>query len=95
VNYSSVISFKKTNTQLFNVSPTLITGNTPVTVSCTATSHAAFIRVVGADGKVWQTVPVAAGLTNTSIDLTSLPNGSYFIVFSGNDNVVTTKVWKE
>jgi hypothetical protein len=95
VNYSNIISFKNTNAQPFSVYPTLITGNTPVTVTCVATSHTTFIRVVGADGKVWQTIPVAAGLTKTSIDLSNLAKGSYFVVFTGNDNVVTTKVWKE
>jgi hypothetical protein len=95
INYSSIISFKKSNAQLFNVYPTLITGNTPVTVTCAATSHTTYIKVISVDGKVWQTIPVAAGLTQTNINLSNLAKGSYFIVITGNDNVVTTQVWKE
>jgi predicted Zn-dependent protease len=95
VNYSNIISFKKANAQPFSVYPTLITGNTAVSVTCSASGHTTFIRVVGVNGKVWQTVPVAAGLTKTSIDLSSLTKGTYFVVFAGSDNVVTTKIWKE
>jgi len=95
VNYSSIISFKKANGQSFSVYPTLIAGNTPVTVTRSAASHTTFIKVIGVDGKVWQTIPVAAGLTQMNINLSNLAKGSYFIVFTSDDNVVTTKVWKE
>ena len=95
INYSSIISFNSTNAQPFTVYPSLISGNTPVTVTCPVTSHTSFIRVVGTDGRVLQTIPVAAGVTKTSIDVTNLARGSYFIVFTGNENTVTTQVWKE
>jgi len=51
--------------------------------------------VVGVDGKVWQTIPVAAGVSKTSIDVTNLAKGSYFVVFTGDNNVITTPIWKE
>ncbi|GGA83437.1 hypothetical protein GCM10011511_03130 [Puia dinghuensis] len=95
IHYSSIISFNNANTQSFNVYPSLITGNTPVTVICPVTSHTSFIRVISVDGKVWQTVPIAAGTTKTRIDVTNLARGNYFVVFTGNDNVMATQVWKE
>jgi hypothetical protein len=94
-SYSSIISFTSANTQPFTVYPSLITGNTPVTLNCPVNSRTAFIRIIGVDGKVLQTIAVAAGTTKASIDVTNLARGSYFVVFSGNDTVVTTPVWKE
>ncbi|MFL5744046.1 MAG: hypothetical protein ACJ751_05240 [Niastella sp.] len=94
-NYSNIISFNHVNAQPFNVYPSLITGNTPVSVSCSVNSHAIFIRVIGMDGKVWQTIPVAAGVTKTSIDVSTLAKGSYFVVFTGAGNAMTTQIWKE
>jgi hypothetical protein len=93
--YSNIISFNNLNAQPFTVYPTLVTGNTPVSVTCPVNSHVMFIRVVGMDGKVWQTIPVAAGVTKTSIDVTTLAKGSYFVVFTGDNNAVTTQIWKE
>jgi hypothetical protein len=95
INYSPIISFNNINTQPFNVYPSLITGNTPVTVTCPVTSRTACIRIIGVDGKVWRMIPVTAGSTKTSIDVTNLASGSYFVVFTGNDTVVETQVWKE
>ena len=95
INYSPIISFNNGNTQPLNVYPSLITGNTPVTVTCPVSSRTSWIRIIGVDGKVWRTIPVAAGATKTSIDVTSLASGSYFVVFTGNDNVVATQVWKQ
>lgn len=95
INYSSIITFNNLNAQPFTVYPSLVTGNTPVTVTGPVASQTAFIRVIGADGKVWQTIAVAAGATKTRIDVTSMPKGSYFIVFTDNDHVITTKIWKE
>jgi hypothetical protein len=94
-SYSSIISFTSANTQPFTVYPSLITGNTPVTVNCPVNSRTSFIRIIGVDGKVLRTIAVAAGTTKASIDVTNLARGSYFVVFSGNDTVVTTQVWKE
>lgn len=94
-SYSSIISFTGINSQSFNVYPSLITGNTLVTVNCPVTSRTAFIRVIGVDGKVLQTISIAAGTTKTSLDVSNLASGCYFVVFSGNDRVVTTQVWKE
>jgi hypothetical protein len=95
IEYSRSISFNNVNAQPFNVYPSLITGNTSVTVTCPVTSHTSFIRIVGVDGSVLQTIPVYAGVTKTSIDVTSLARGSYFVVFTGNENTLTTKIWKE
>ena len=94
-SYSSVISFTGANSQPFNVYPSLITGNTPVTVTCPVTSRTSFIRVIGVDGKVLQTIAVPAGTTRTRLDVTNLARGSYFVVFSGNDKVVEAEVWRE
>jgi hypothetical protein len=94
-SYSNIISFNNVNAQAVNVFPSLITGNTAVTVTCPATSHTSFIRVVSVDGRVMKTIPVAAGVTKTSIDVTSLARGSYFVAFTGNENTVTTQIWKE
>ncbi|AEV97442.1 hypothetical protein Niako_1064 [Niastella koreensis GR20-10] len=95
VRYSPIILFNNNNEQPFNVYPSLITGNTPVTVTCPVTSHTSYIRIIGVDGRVWRTIPVAAGITQTRIDVTSLATGSYFIVFTGNNNLVSIPVWKE
>jgi len=95
INYSNIITFSNVNAQPFNVYPSLVTGNTPVSVTCPVNSHAVFIRVVGVDGKVWQTIPVAAGVTKTRIDVSALAKGSYFVVFTGAGNAMTTQIWKE
>jgi hypothetical protein len=94
-NYSNIISFNNVNVQPFNVYPSLITGNTSVTVTFPLTSHTASIRVMGVDGKVWRTIPVAAGVTRTSIDVTKLAKGSYFVVFTSNENTVAAQIRKE
>ena len=95
ISYSNIISFDKVNTQPFSVYPSLITGNTPVTVTYPVTSHTSFLRVIGADGKICQTISVAAGTTQTSIDVTNLARACYFVVFTSNDNVMAAQVWKE
>jgi hypothetical protein len=95
IDYSPIITFNNGNTQPFHVYPSLITGNTPVTVTCPVSSHTAYIRIIGVDGKVWRSIHVIAGATKTSIDVTNLAKGSYFVVFTGNDHVVATQVWKE
>ena len=95
VRYSPIVLFNNDNEQPFNVYPSLITGNTPVTVTCPVTNHTTYIRIIGVDGRVWRTIPVAAGVTQTRIDVTSLATGSYFIVFTGNNNLVSIPVWKE
>ena len=95
INYSRVISFNNVNTQPFSVYPSLITGNTPVTVTYPVTSHTSFIRVIGVDGSILQTIPVAAGTAKTSIDMTNLARACYFVVFTSNDNVIAKQVWKE
>ena len=95
INYSNIISFDKVTTQPFSVYPSLITGNTPVTVIYPVTSHTSFIRVIGVDGSILQTIPVAAGTAKTSIDMTNLARACYFVVFTSNDNVIAKQVWKE
>lgn len=95
ITYSSIIYFNNVNAQPFNVYPSLINGNTAVTVTCPVASHTSYIRVVGVDGKVLQTIPVYAGVTKTSIDVTRLAKGNYFVVFISNKDVTTTQVWKE
>lgn len=94
-NYSSIISFNNVNTQPFNVYPSLITGNASVRVNCPVSSHTAFIRVIGVNGRVLQTIPVHAGVSKTSIDVTNLAKGSYFVVFSSDKNVMATQIRKE
>jgi hypothetical protein len=95
IDFSPIISFSNGNSQPFHVYPSLITGNTPVTVTCPVTSHTSYIRIIGVDGKVWRTILITAGATKTSIDVTNLSKGSYFVVFTGNDKVQATQVWKE
>ena len=95
INYSQAILFNMDNASSFTVAPTLITGNTPVRCAYPGASSTGFIRVVGVDGRVYRTITVAAGSTATSIDLTGLARGDYFVVFTRNDTMVPTKVWKE
>jgi len=95
VNYSSIISFNKVQTQLVNVYPRLITGNTPVMVTYPVANTTTFIRVVGIDGRVWRTIPVPPRSTETSIDVANLPGGSYVVVYSANGELVPIQVWKE
>ena len=95
MSYSNIISFNDVNTQPFSVYPSLITGNTPVTVIYPVTSHTSFIRVIGVDGRICQTISVAAGTNKTSIDVTNLARACYFVVFTSNDNVIATQIWKE
>jgi hypothetical protein len=95
INYSQTISFNMDNTSIFNVMPTLITGNTPVRCTYPGASNTGFIRVVGVDGRVYRKITVPAGSTATSIDIAGLANGYYFVVFAGNDTVAAIQVWKE
>jgi hypothetical protein len=41
------------------------------------------------------TIPVYAGVTKTSIDVTKLARGPYFVVFTGSENTVAAQIWKE
>ena len=95
INYSQTILFNIDNASSFSVAPTLITGNTPVRCTYPGTSSNGFIRVVGVDGRVYRTITVAAGSTATSIDITGLARGDYFVVFTRNDTIVPAQVWKE
>ena len=95
INYSQAILFNIGNTSSFSVAPTLITRNTPVRCTYPGASSTGFIRVVGVDGRVYRSITVAAGSTATSIDLTGLARGDYFVVFTRNDTMVPTQVWKE
>jgi hypothetical protein len=94
-HYSNIISFNNGNQQLVNVYPRLIAGNTPVKCTYPASDGNAFFRVVGVDGKAWRTVPLAAGTTQTTIDVANLPAGNYFIVYTTGNNVVPVQVFKE
>jgi hypothetical protein len=95
VSYSQVISFNIGHQPTVNVYPRLITGNASVTCTYPATDGKAWFRVVGVDGRIWQTVPLAAGTMQTTIDVTGLPRGNYFIVFTTQDNEVPMQIWKE
>jgi hypothetical protein len=95
LSYSQIISFNMENTPSFNVYPRLITGNTPVRCTYPGATNTGFIRLVGIDGRVYRTITVPAGSTTTSIDITGLARGNYFVVFAGNDMVAATQVWKE
>jgi hypothetical protein len=95
VSYSEIISFNIGQQPTVNVYPRLITGNALVTCTYPVTDGTAWFRVVGVDGRIWQTVPLAAGTTQTTIDVKGLPRGNYFIVFTTQDNEVPMQVWKE
>ena len=95
INYSQNILFNMDNNSSFTVVPTLITGNIPVRCTYPGARSTGFIRVVGVDGRVYRTITVAAGSTAASIDLTGLARGDYFVVFTRNDTMVPTQVWKE
>jgi hypothetical protein len=95
VSYSQVISFNIGQQQAVNVYPRLITGNTPLTGTYPATDGSAYFRVIGVDGRIWRTIRLAAGTTQTTIDVAGLPRGNYFIVFTTPDNEVPMQVWKE
>jgi hypothetical protein len=95
VNYSGLISFNKKHTQSYNVYPTLITGNTQVMITCPFTNNNTDVRVIGIDGRVWQTSNIPAGSTASSLDVANLATGCYLIVFTNNGNTVTTKIWKQ
>jgi hypothetical protein len=95
INYSSIIIFNNANAQPFTVYPSLINGHATVTVTSPVTSRTSYIRVVDVDGRVVQTTPVYAGMTKTSINVTKLARGSYFIVFTGNESTIATQIRKE
>jgi hypothetical protein len=95
VNYSAIITFNNIHAHPFIVYPSLITSHAAITVTSPLTSHTSFIRLVGVDGRVLRTIPVYAGVTKTRIDVTKLARGSYFVVFTGNENTVATQIRKE
>jgi hypothetical protein len=57
-------------------------------------NRAVSIRLVGIDGKVYRNVHVAAGSTETTIDMSNLASGSYVVAFTGIDGTVAIEVWK-
>ena len=95
VSYSHIISFNNPNQSPVKVYPTFITDNTLVNCTYPVTNGDAFFRVIGVDGRTWRIVPLGAGTTATTIDMTGLPAGNYFVVFTTGDNVVPTHVCKE
>jgi hypothetical protein len=95
LDYSNIITFSNDHPQAFNVYPRLVTSGTPVTVTLPASDHAASIRVISVDGKVWLNVPVAAGIGKTEIDASGLATGVYFVVFTGNGGAVAAEILKE
>ncbi|TDW97182.1 putative secreted protein (Por secretion system target) [Dinghuibacter silviterrae] len=95
VDYSGIISFSKAQTQSYNVHPTLVTGDVPVTVTCPRTINNTFIRVIGVDGKVWLTGSIPAGSTAGSIDVSSLAKGMYFVVLINDGRTVAAKILKQ
>jgi hypothetical protein len=64
-------------------------------ITCPRTSNNTTVRVIGIDGRVWQTGSIPAGATASSIDVANLATGCYLIVLINNGNTVTTKIWKE
>jgi hypothetical protein len=95
INYGKTIVISNAATPQPNVYPRLITGNAPVIVTYPQTTQAAFVQLVGMDGKVWQTKSLARGSAQTSIKTSNLAKGCYVVVFISNGMAVTMQVLKE
>jgi hypothetical protein len=94
-SYSGVLSFNDAKAPSFTVYPTLVPGNTPVTVTCPRTGAATLVSVIGIDGTVWETGTIPAGATTASVDLHDLARGVYVVVLTNNGNTVAKKILKE
>jgi hypothetical protein len=82
--YSSIVPISYDGNNAITVTPRLVTNNSEIKVSHTATTQPAFIQVTSIDGKVWLTKPVARGSQQTTINTNGLAKGSYLVIYSGN-----------
>ena len=82
--YSSIVAINYDGNNAITVTPRLVTNNSEIRISHTATTQPAFIQVTGIDGRVWLTKAVARGSQQTTINTNGLANGSYLVVYSGN-----------
>jgi hypothetical protein len=76
------------------VTPQLITNNSEIKVTYMAASQTAAIQVLGIDGKLWLTQPVAKGSLQTTIPTGSLAKGSYLLVYINNGKRTAVRVVK-
>jgi len=93
--YSRILSFSGKAALKPEVYPTLITGNTPLLATWPATTQNAFIQLMGMDGRIWLTLPIEKGASQTSIDTSHLPRGSYLVVFTQSGQKTAVRVLKE
>jgi hypothetical protein len=91
--YSNIIriSYDENNVA---VTPQLITNNSEVKVSYNMATQSATVQIIGVDGRLWLTKPVAKGSIQTSIPTASLAKGSYFVVYTNNSKRTVVQVVK-
>jgi hypothetical protein len=77
-----------------SVTPQLITNNSEIKVAYGAAGQTAAIQILGIDGKLWLSQPVAKGSVQTTISTGGLAKGSYLVVYINNGKRTAVRVVK-
>jgi hypothetical protein len=91
--YSTIITINS-NANGLSVTPQLITNNSEIKVTYVAAAQTATVQVLGIDGKLWLTQPVAKGSVQTTIPTSGLAKGSYLVIYINNGKRTAVQVVK-
>lgn len=91
--YSNIIKVNNDENGV-SVTPQLSTDNSEIKVSYLAATQPAVVQIIGVDGKLWLTQPVAKGSVQTTIATNMLAKGSYFVIYIHNGKRTVVQVVK-
>lgn len=94
ITYSPLVAVNKEGDNNLTVTPQLVTNNSNIKVAYTANTQATSIQVMGIDGRLWLTVPVAKGSTQTTIPTNALAKGNYLVIYIANNQRTAIQVVK-
>jgi hypothetical protein len=89
VSYSNVVAVTAKKSVSLDVFPNPAESN--IVVSYPKTSVTSSILITNAEGKSVMAVPVSNGSTSTTVNVSALPKGSYFVTFADAESNRTTK----
>jgi hypothetical protein len=91
--YSNIIRISNDENGV-SVTPQLITNNSELKVSYNTATQSATVQIIGVDGKLWLTQPIAKGSVQTIIPTARLAKGSYFVIYTNNSKRTVVQVVK-
>jgi hypothetical protein len=95
VRYSSIVPCISTIVRKPEVYPTFLTPGVPLLVIYPASKQYGFVRLMSTDGKLQLSRQVAAGTSQTSIDISKLMPGPYFVEITYNGKKTIVQVLKQ